>query len=88
MVRGNRREPIVFNDSDREMFDETLWEVATKAGFAVFAWVLLDNHYHAVLRTPHGNLVEFEKNFPVACDQLIELVKPDGGLAVLAKALA
>jgi putative transposase len=58
MARGNRREPIVFNDSDRDMFVKTLGEAATKAGFEVFAWVLLDNHYHAVLRTPHGNLVE------------------------------
>jgi len=58
MARGNRREPIVFNDSDREMFVETFGKSAARAGFEVFAWVLLDNHYHAILRTPHANLGE------------------------------
>ena len=63
MARGNRREAIVLNDSDREMFVKTFGEASKKAGFDVFAWVLLDNHYHAVLRTPQGNLVEGMKWF-------------------------
>lgn len=27
-------------------------------GWEVFVWVLMDNHYHAVFRTPKANLVE------------------------------
>lgn len=58
MARGNRREPIVFEDSDRKLFRDTFAEACCMTGWEVFAWVLLDNHYHAVFRTPQANLVE------------------------------
>jgi putative transposase len=58
MARGNRREPIVFDDDDRELFVGTLGEACEMTGWEVFAWVLMDNHYHAVFRTPTANLVE------------------------------
>ena len=58
MARGNRREPIVFDDRDRTLFFDTFSEACEMTGWEVFAWVLLDNHYHAVFRTPHANLVE------------------------------
>ncbi|MDF1754473.1 MAG: transposase [Verrucomicrobiales bacterium] len=63
MARGNRREPIVFDDHDRKMFEATFAEAAEMTGWQVFAGVLLDNHYHAVFRTPHGNLVDGMKWF-------------------------
>ncbi len=58
MARGNRREPIVFDDADRKLFVKTLSEAAVRYRWEIFAWVLLDNHYHFVLRTPEGNLVD------------------------------
>ena len=58
MARGNRREPIVFDRDDRELFVDTFNEVAEMTGWEVFAWVLMENHYHAVFRTPQANLVE------------------------------
>ena len=58
MARGNRRQDIVFNDSDRELFAETLAEACALAKFKTYAWVLMDNHYHWVLETPKANLVE------------------------------
>ena len=58
MARGNRREPIVIEDSDRKMFCDTFAEACGMTGWEVFAWVLLDNHYHAVFRTPKANLVD------------------------------
>lgn len=57
MARGDRREPIVHSDGDREVFVETLEEACAKTGWEVFAWVLLDNHYHVAMRTPEPNLV-------------------------------
>tara|TARA_R110000850_G_scaffold141810_1_gene263829 strand:- start:1745 stop:2809 length:1065 start_codon:yes stop_codon:yes gene_type:complete len=57
MARGNRREPIVFDDQDRKCFVQTLGEVCQRTGWEVFAWVLLDNHYHLAIRTPEPNLV-------------------------------
>ena len=46
MARGNRREPIVFSDEDRRLFIDTFAEVCEMTGWEVFAWVLMDNHYH------------------------------------------
>ena len=63
MARGNCRGPIVLSDTDRERFAETLAEACQKAAWEVYAWVLLDNHYHLALRTPAGNLVEGMKWF-------------------------
>lgn len=58
MARGDRREPIVLDDTDREMFVRTLGELCAKTGWEVFAWVLMYNHYHLAVRTPDANLVE------------------------------
>ena len=63
LARGDRREPIVFDDGDRELFVNTLSKVCAKSGWEVFAWVLMDNHYHLALRTPEPNLVEGMKWF-------------------------
>ncbi|MGB8354073.1 MAG: transposase [Chthoniobacteraceae bacterium] len=58
MARGDRREDIFEDDGDREIFLKTLGEACAKTGWRVHAWVLMGNHYHWVLETPHGNLVE------------------------------
>ncbi len=57
MARGDRRENIVQDDGDREMLLATLAEACKKTGWQVLAWVILDNHYHWLLRTPKANLV-------------------------------
>jgi hypothetical protein len=43
--RGNERRPIVRDDEDREMFVQLLARVVLKFGLALYAWVLLDNHW-------------------------------------------
>jgi len=58
MARGNRREPIVFDDDDRKLFVRTFSEAVERCGWEVFAWVLMNNHYHLIFRTPQPNLVE------------------------------
>ena len=58
MARGDRRESIAKDKGDRKAF-EALWkEGVEKTGWQVYAWVLMGNHYHAVVRTPEGNLVD------------------------------
>ena len=57
MARGNRRENIVHDDADREMLLATLAQACQKTGWEVLAWVIMDNHYHWLLRTPKPNLV-------------------------------
>lgn len=58
LARGDRREPIVQDDTDRKLFLTTLGQACEKSGWELFAWVLMDNHYHLALRTPQANLVE------------------------------
>ena len=63
MARGNRREAIVRDDQDREMFMATLAGACKRTGWQVLAWVLMDNHYHWLVRTPKPNLVKGMKWF-------------------------
>jgi putative transposase len=58
--RGNNRRPIVWSDGDRRMFVRELDRVAGKFRWAVFAWCLMTNHHHVVLRT---NQASFSKGF-------------------------
>jgi len=58
MARGDRREPIVKDDADRDAYVKLLGELVERTGFEFFAWVLMGNHYHLVFRTPEPNLVE------------------------------
>jgi REP element-mobilizing transposase RayT len=57
MNRGDRREPIVRDDPDRDRFLSTLGEACGKTGWQVHALCLLPNHFHLVVETPEPNLV-------------------------------
>ena len=63
MNRGDRREAIFRDDSDRQRFLETLGECCTKTGWMVLAYCLMLNHFHLVVETPRGNLVAGMKWF-------------------------
>ena len=47
--RGNRREPIFFEDGDQEVYRDLLAEQARKRGVAVWAYCLMPNHVHLIL---------------------------------------
>lgn len=49
--RGNNRQPIVLDDTDRETLLALIVEQARAHGVALHAWVLMDNHFH-LLATP------------------------------------
>jgi putative transposase len=55
-ARGDRREDIFEDDSDRQMFLSTLEQVVTQFNWLCHAWCLMDNHYHLMIQTPDGNL--------------------------------
>jgi REP element-mobilizing transposase RayT len=57
--RGNARRTIFHGDDDRERFLEQLGDRAASYGVVVYAFVLMDNHYHLLVRTPVGNLDRF-----------------------------
>ena len=57
MNRGDRREPIFKDDTDRQRFVETLGEASQKTDWEVQAYCLMGNHFHLVVETPKPNLV-------------------------------
>lgn len=55
-ARGNRREPLFQDDTDRRRFLGMTAQLPERFGLEVHAFVLMDNHYHLVVRTPEANL--------------------------------
>ena len=56
MSRGDRRDAIFQDDSDRRSFLETLAQACEKTGWRVHAYCLMPNHFHLVIETPLANL--------------------------------
>jgi REP-associated tyrosine transposase len=63
MNRGDRKEPIFRDDSDRSLFLETLGQACAKTDWQVHAYCLMNNHFHLVVETPKANLVAGMKWF-------------------------
>jgi putative transposase len=55
-TRGNGGEDIFIDDQDRQQFLQVLAEVVSRTGWIVYAYVLMDNHYHILVETPNSNL--------------------------------
>jgi REP element-mobilizing transposase RayT len=58
LSRGNERKNIFIDDDDRHMFLDTLGEMADRFAIDIFAYVLMDNHYHLLARTQCANLTK------------------------------
>jgi len=56
MSRGFERRGVFCEDRDCEHFLELLAEMVTRYGVRLHAYVLMGNHYHLLLQTPHANL--------------------------------
>lgn len=61
MCRGNRGQTVFATENDVRLFLKTLSDTVGRAGFAVHAYVLMSTHYHLLIETPCGNLVESMK---------------------------
>ena len=59
MNRGNRKEPIFEDDSDRRRFARILVEVQAAYCVKTMGGSLMSNHFHLGVLTPYGNLSEF-----------------------------
>ncbi|MEI8123381.1 MAG: transposase, partial [bacterium] len=57
--RGNGRGRIFFDDSDRDRFLNQLQDSLETYGVVLYAYVLMSNHYHLLVRTAHPNLSRF-----------------------------
>jgi len=56
LSRGNQQQDIFLNDIDRHTFLKTLGRMSERFEVDVFAYVLMNNHYHLLLRTNRANL--------------------------------
>jgi REP element-mobilizing transposase RayT len=56
MSRGDRREDIFADETDRKGFLAILGQTCAKTGWEVHAYCLMSNHFHAVVETPQPNL--------------------------------
>ncbi|MGH6889820.1 MAG: transposase [Rhizomicrobium sp.] len=54
-ARGNRREPIFFEDGDQDVYCDMLAEQVHKAEVEVWAYCLMPNHVHLILCPHDGN---------------------------------
>jgi len=54
--RGTERAPIFRTDEDRNHFMDRLAEAQQRFRLCVYAYVLMDNHFHLVVCTPEANL--------------------------------
>lgn len=56
MSRGNARQHIFLSDHDRYLFLSLLEELSGRFDIEIFAYVLMNNHYHLLVRTLQANL--------------------------------
>ncbi len=57
--RGNGRARIFLSDEDRCRFLRQLQDNVETAGVRLYAYVLMENHFHLLVRTPRANLSQF-----------------------------
>jgi putative transposase len=56
LSRGNEQGNAFIDDEDRNDFIDLKGEISNRFDVDVFAYVLMDNHYHILLRTNRPNL--------------------------------
>lgn len=56
MNRGRARQTTFLGEPDKQAFLGTIAEAHRLWGIEIFAYCLMDNHYHLCMRTPRGNL--------------------------------
>jgi putative transposase len=56
MARGNGLQDIVRDDEDRDRLQEQLGRAAIRSSWCIYAFAIMSNHLHVVLKTPQANL--------------------------------
>ena len=55
-ARGIRKENIFYSDKDKKVFLDKINETFNKYSFVLYAYCLMDNHYHLFIKTPFANI--------------------------------
>ena len=64
--RGNARQAIFANDTDYAAFLDLLERSGDIYQVDIFAYVLMTNHFHLLVKTPLANLQEFMRHFNIS----------------------
>ena len=56
LSRGNESSAIFIDDKDRRSFLDAVGQMSERFDVDIFAYVLMDNHYHLLVRTRRANL--------------------------------
>lgn len=60
--RGNNKESIFIDDSDKAVFLKILKKHLKKAGIIIIAYCIMNNHFHIFLQLVSGNLFDFMRD--------------------------
>lgn len=63
MIRGIEKKPIVVDDVDRRDFVERMGALALELKTPIYAWALMSNHAHVLLRSGPKGLSKFMRRF-------------------------
>ena len=63
IARGIEKRKIVDDDQDRVAFIEKLGELSIRTQTAIYAWALMSNHAHLLLRSGPQGLSSFMRKF-------------------------
>ena len=66
MLRGINRQIIFEDDEDRVKFIDTLKHYKQKCGFNIFAYCLMDNHVHLIIKVNNDSLESIMKRIGVS----------------------
>jgi len=55
--RGNGQQPVFHKDGDYQAFTELMMEMSERFAVELFAWCLMTNHYHLVVRPNKAELL-------------------------------
>ncbi len=62
MIRGIEKRSIFNDDVDREFFTSRMGQLALKSGMKIYAWALMNNHVHLLLRSGPSGLPHFMRH--------------------------
>ncbi|MHB8790482.1 MAG: transposase [Desulfobulbaceae bacterium] len=63
IIRGIEKRRIVDDREDRDFFVTRMGELALETGTSIYAWALLTNHAHFLLRSGSEGMVKFMRRF-------------------------
>ncbi|HSW39910.1 MAG TPA: transposase [Acidobacteriota bacterium] len=63
IIRGIEKRQIVYDDRDRENFVKRLGDLAKETKTHIYAWSLMTNHAHLLLRSGPSGLPKFMRRF-------------------------